>query len=193
MHFDLINFFHLVSVISFYKKHMAAWLYLDKEQFLCSIKKKFRELVSVSRDNGSAVEGDGWSVYTMLVSGLLSRAECGSQPCSPLTAVTRWVLSGGLSTLSPRGLHRHAHLKAKCLLDRGQAATACNGKEERHLFSAVSAKGIQKWSFQLFQRVFLMRSLKVMGPPPNQSLESWLCGLYFHQYYFCNKCLLYIH
>ena len=39
MHFDLINFFHLVSVISFYKKHMAAWLYLDKEQFLCSIKK----------------------------------------------------------------------------------------------------------------------------------------------------------
>ena len=39
MHFDLINFFHLVSVISFYKKYMAAWLYLDKEQFLCSIKK----------------------------------------------------------------------------------------------------------------------------------------------------------
>lgn len=42
MHFDLINFFHLVSVISFYKKHMAAWLYLDKEQFLCFIKKKIQ-------------------------------------------------------------------------------------------------------------------------------------------------------
>ena len=173
MHFDLINFFHLVSVISFYKKHMAAWLYLDKEQFLCSIKKNLENWFQ------------SWEIMGVRrrAMGELSAPCPGVRPGEP-----SWVQFsalfppygccwGGLSTLSPRGLHRHAHLKAQCLLDRGQAATACNGKEDRHLFSSMSAKGIQKWSLQLFQRVFLMRSLKVMSPPPNQSLEFRLWTL----------------
>jgi hypothetical protein len=33
--FDLISFFHLASN-QFYKKHMAALLWFDEEQFLCS-------------------------------------------------------------------------------------------------------------------------------------------------------------
>lgn len=37
---------------------MAALLYLDGEQFLCPIAKT-GELVSILRDNGGAVAGDG--------------------------------------------------------------------------------------------------------------------------------------
>ena len=186
MHFDLINFFHLVSVISFYKKHMAAWLYLDKEQFLCSIKKKNSENWFQSRE----IMGVRWRAM-----GDLS-TPCWCQDCwaelsavlSPVPPLQWWhggVLSGGLTTLSPRGLHRHAHLKAKCLLDRGQAATACNGKEDRHLFSAVSAKGIQKWSLE---KSFSNEKFK-----GNEPSSQPICGLYFHQNYSCNKCLSYIH
>ena len=58
MHFDLINFFHLVSVISFIKSTWLPGYILIKNSF-CVPLKKIRELFSILRDDGGAVEGDG--------------------------------------------------------------------------------------------------------------------------------------
>lgn len=71
-----------------YKKHMAAAaLYLDKEQFLCSIKKKIGALFSIFRDNGGTVEGGGDDLSAPApVSGTARQTLSTSQSCSFITA-----------------------------------------------------------------------------------------------------------
>ena len=198
MHFDLINFFHLVSVISFYKKHMAAWLYLDKEQFLCSIKKKNSENWFQSRE----IMGVRWRAM-----GDLS-TPCWCQDCwaelsvvlSPVPPL-QWWHGGYCREDSPPCPHEgftDMHTSKPSVFwteDRQQQPVM--GRKTDICSQQYLLRGYRNGHWK---RVFPMRSLKVMSPPPNQSvgftsIRTILATNVYHistRYQPCAECLEYV-
>lgn len=119
MHFDPINFFRLVSVISFIKSTWPPCYILIKNSF-CVPLKKIRELFSISRDNGGPVEGRGDGLGTPCPDG---DSELSGFPFSVLLPLygddTAGCCLGRVSALSPPGLYRGSHLTSKCSLGTG--------------------------------------------------------------------------
>lgn len=140
MHFDLISFFHLVSVISFIKSTWLPGYILIKNSFCVPLKKNQRTVFNLERWWGCS--GGRWMIclHRAPVSGLVSRAESSSQPRSLLTEAA-WRCCWGEPPPRPHEGFTGFTPQSQVSLVTNVRQEKHDGKEDRHLFSSVSAKG----------------------------------------------------
>lgn len=100
----------------FYKKHLAATLYLDEEQ-RC-VPEKTPALFSISGDNGGAAEGGGMACRLLPLFGEEGGGQC---PClRPAPSLQRWrgVLPGERVRFTSARALSGSHLNSRCIWGR---------------------------------------------------------------------------
>lgn len=175
---------------------MAALLYLNKEQFFCSIKKnRWRAVFDVERRRGAA-EGDGEEPSPLRpVSGAASPVGSAFQVCSFITAAAQEVAVWGQSRVPPHQGFVEIHASSPSVSgSRGEAAAAASNENERGICSHQYCLEEKRTGPGGVFREFFQTG-KVLGnrlssqPTPKRPG----CGSVVYQNCFDHKYLLYIH